>query len=303
MLIQKLKRYALAALVALITPLHAEVTLSISPFAPLSYQFEMDNSGNSVVVWTQSNGTNIVLQSALQPAGGIFFGQALTASPFTLLNFQLEMDQSGNAVVAWQIFDPTTATAFVQVSYKPVTSLFFQTPVTLSTIGFNVSAAPFVAIAGGNIVVTWQITANNGNTVAQGAYMPAGGEWQIPGAPNNPDNIISEIVFNVSAPPQAAVDLFGNAVIVWRIYNQPSNGGLVSIPSNVVQASLKATGALFPTIFPRPGDPRVQDNILSAFGFNVIEAPEVAVGAGNVIVLWRLDNTTNLVLQAANPTF
>jgi hypothetical protein len=117
----------------------------------------VDPSGNSVLAWTQSDGTNLRIYSAYRPSGGAFGapGPVSTAGQDASAPV-VSMDNSGNALVGWQRSDGSNLR--VQTSIRtPGMGGTFSTPVTLSDPGQDafepkVAAGPSVDANG---VAVW----------------------------------------------------------------------------------------------------------------------------------------------------
>jgi hypothetical protein len=117
----------------------------------------VDNSGNAVAVWTQSDGTNLRIYSAYRPAGGSFLTPApISASGADASGPDVSIDNSGNALAAWSRFDGTKLR--VQAAIRPPGSgSSFGAATTLSLAGQDafearVAAGPSVDANG---VVVW----------------------------------------------------------------------------------------------------------------------------------------------------
>lgn len=152
---------------------------------------------------------------------------------------------------------------------------------------FNVGPTQFVTDDAGNVLVVWSVD-NGQNTVLQFAYKPVLGDWQIPGDPRLSNNVISPFFYSV-VDWTVAMDREGNAVVVWRIDNRST--GIV------VQAIYRPLGNF--SSFTDAGDPRVLDNFLNNYLYEVDALPQVGIGDGNVSILWRVFNGFNNVLQAS----
>ncbi len=73
-----------------------------------SPQVAVDPSGNAVVVWTRSDGTNLRIQVAYRPAGGSFGASTtVSAAGQDASAPDVSMDNSGNALVTWERTDGT----------------------------------------------------------------------------------------------------------------------------------------------------------------------------------------------------
>lgn len=172
-----------------------------------------------------------------------------------------------------------------------MTPLWAATPLSLSFDTapnfFNIGPTQYATDDAGNAIAVWSV--NNGqNVVLQFAYKPVGSDWQIPGDPRNPTQVISPFFFSV-IDWTLAMDRQGNAVVVWRI----NNGTTI-----VVQAIYREAGSAKP--FSPANDPLFQDNFLNYRFFNITTLPQVAIGDGKTTILWTVNNGFNTVIQASN---
>jgi hypothetical protein len=66
----------------------------------------IDNSGNALVAWSRSDGTNIRIQAAYRPFGGVFAAPVTISDPgFDATKPAIDFDNSGKALITWQRFD------------------------------------------------------------------------------------------------------------------------------------------------------------------------------------------------------
>jgi hypothetical protein len=66
----------------------------------------IDNSGNALVAWSRSDGTNIRIQAAYRPFGGAFAAPVTISDPgFDATKPAIDFDNSGKALITWQRFD------------------------------------------------------------------------------------------------------------------------------------------------------------------------------------------------------
>ncbi len=117
----------------------------------------IDNSGNAIVAWSRSDGTNIRIQAAYRPAGGSFAAPLTISDPgFDATKPVTDFDNSGKALMTWQRFDGSNLR--VQSTTRTAgTGGTFANEVTLSKggqDGFNpqADAGPNVDANG---VVAW----------------------------------------------------------------------------------------------------------------------------------------------------
>ena len=68
----------------------------------------IDNTGNALVAWSRSDGTNIRIQAAYRPSGGSFAAPLTISDPgFDATKPAIDFDNSGKALLTWQRFDGT----------------------------------------------------------------------------------------------------------------------------------------------------------------------------------------------------
>jgi hypothetical protein len=86
----------------------APQTVSDPGFSASGPAIAVDPSGNAVAAWTQSDGTNLRINSAYRPAGGSFSASTVVSAAGADASAPaVSMDGSGNALVAWQRSDGT----------------------------------------------------------------------------------------------------------------------------------------------------------------------------------------------------
>lgn len=135
----------------------APVNISDAGQAASEPQLDVDPSGNLLVVWTRSDGTNLRVQATFKTFGGGFTAPVTVSDPgFDASRPQVDFDNSGKAIAVWQRYDG--ANLRVQASIRnPGAAGTFLAEVTLSDPGqdgFNPQQA-----AGPNVdangVVVW----------------------------------------------------------------------------------------------------------------------------------------------------
>jgi hypothetical protein len=68
----------------------------------------IDNSGNALVAWSRTDGTNIRIQAAYRPNAGVFAAPVTISDPgFDATKPAIDFDNSGKALITWQRFDGT----------------------------------------------------------------------------------------------------------------------------------------------------------------------------------------------------
>lgn len=228
----------------------------------------IDGAGNVVVVWSYSDGTESLIESATMLAGGAFAAPvALSAAGGDSGSAAIAAAPGGNLIVAWtrasggeNRVEAATGTA----------AAGFSAPEPLSAAGAD-AGSPVAAIsAAGEARVAW-IRSDGSNFRAETASGLAASSFSAP--------------VKLSAPgasafdPALAVEPGGAATVVWK----RSNG-----TNEIVEAAVAAPGAAFSA--PTP---------LSAAGQDAI-SPAVAMdAAGDATVVWLRSNGSNTIVQAA----
>jgi hypothetical protein len=68
----------------------------------------IDNTGNALVAWSRSDGTNIRIQASYRPSGGSFAAPVTISDPgFDATKPAIDFDNTGKALLTWQRFDGT----------------------------------------------------------------------------------------------------------------------------------------------------------------------------------------------------
>jgi hypothetical protein len=197
--------------------------LSASDQHAIEPQVGLDASGNAVVVWRRSNGSNDIVQSSRSANGGVSWSTPvnLSASGQDADHPQVAVDGSGNAVAVWQRFDGRNY--IVQSRGSSDGGASWSTPENLSLPGQDADLQQVSMDGSGNAVAVWQ-RFDGSNTIIQSSRLAAGGvSW------STPVNLSASGKFAES--PQVAVDGSGNAVAVW--HRGPPN-------NNIVQSSFSS---------------------------------------------------------------
>jgi hypothetical protein len=84
------------------------VTISDAGQSASNPDVAIDNSGNALVAWSRTDGTNIRIQTAFRPSGGSFGAPVTISDPgFDATKPAIDFDNSGKALITWQRFDGT----------------------------------------------------------------------------------------------------------------------------------------------------------------------------------------------------
>ncbi|HHO76731.1 MAG TPA: hypothetical protein ENN05_09930 [Deltaproteobacteria bacterium] len=238
-----------------------DVTEHISPDGPDatdSPQVAMDNNGNALIVWHQSDGsTNLIFKSEYR-SGVWTHPQALTEyisldgkyaeSP------QLAMDDSGNALIVWEQHNGSNWQIF-KSEYR---SGAWTDPSAVSEGGSVID--PQVAMDdSGNALIVWSQDAGHLNQVFMSEYR--GGAW------TDPVNISQSE--HTAECAQVVMDNNGNALIVWY---QSDGDNLQTFKSEYRSGEWTHPSGLADNISPDGQDAYV---------------PQVAMDAsGNALITW-----------------
>jgi len=119
-----------------------------------------DPNGNSVAVWTRSDGTFLRVQAAYRPSGGSFGTvQSISDPGQNAFEPEVSMDPQGNAVAVWTRHDGTVNKDRIQAALRPVGGAsVFAAAESLSTSTKNGFEPDVAAEANGNAVAVWSIS-------------------------------------------------------------------------------------------------------------------------------------------------
>ena len=180
---------------------------------------------------------------------------------------QVAVDPAGDAVAVWSRFNG--ANQIVQAASRPAGGAW-SGAADISVAGRD-AVEPQVAIdSAGNAVAVWS-RSDGLRTVVQEATLAAGGGWSAPIDLSNAEGN--------AAAPQVAVDVAGDAVVVWSRFN-----GL----NQIVQAASRPAGGAWSGAVD-----------LSLAGGDAVE-PQVAIdGAGNATAVWSRNGGANFIVQSS----
>ena len=89
-------------------PWDPAVTLSDPGQSASNPDVAIDNSGNALVAWSRTDGTNIRIQTSFRPFGGSWAAPVTISDPgFDATKPAIDFDNSGKALLTWQRFDGT----------------------------------------------------------------------------------------------------------------------------------------------------------------------------------------------------
>lgn len=234
------------------------------------------SAGEDIALWAIWSGKRrLLVQSALQLSGSSWQAPEDLAEVPEILRMSdchVAIDPKGDAVAVWAL---ETVFEFEEVwaAYRPAGGLW-QTPVELRG-AINPAASPDVAIdPHGDAAAVWI----GRSFVIQGAYKPAGSDWQEPQSPTESETL-SELGHSASNP-QVAFDAAGDSVAAWD---------LATGESEVVQASFRATAGQWQT----PVD-------LSGTSQDAYVYGAAMDAQGDALTIWDLVNGAHGIIQSAS---
>jgi hypothetical protein len=137
-------------------------------------QVAEDASGNSLFVWTRSDGTNTRIQARMRaPDGTLAATQTISDPGQDASGPQVAFDPSGNAIAVWDRSDGSKTR--VQAAFQPAGGSF-GTPQTLSAAGQNATNPQISIDQSGNAVAIWE-RSDGTNLRVETSIRPAGGSF------------------------------------------------------------------------------------------------------------------------------
>ena len=166
------------------------------------------SAGSATALWSRSNGSDIIIQSAVRPPGATWSAPVdLSAPGRDAEQPQLAVDPAGDAIAVWSRGNGG-GTSVVQAAARARTGAW-QLPVDISAAG-GVVAAPQVAInAAGKAAAVWSF-ANATPTVISASRRAIGAGWLPP--------ITLSVLGTNAAQPQVGLDREGNGLAAWSLH-------------------------------------------------------------------------------------
>jgi len=195
-----------------------DLTDNISPDGQSAYpsQVAMDNNGDAIIVWKQSDELNFQIFKS-EYRSGIWthpLGLADNISPDGQSAYlpQVAMDDNGNAIIVWEQYD-----GYSQIFKSEYRSGIWTHPTNLTdNISPDGQSAELPQVAmddSGNGIIVWEQRDGSDDQIFKSEYRS--GTWTHP--TNFTDNI-SPDGWDAEVP-QVAMDDNGSAVIVWKQYD------------------------------------------------------------------------------------
>lgn len=167
-------------------------------------QVLVDQSGNTLMAWTRSDGTNTRIQAKFRAADGTFGPTETLSDPGQNASEpQIAFDASGNALAVWSRFDGTSIR--IQSAFRSAGGSFGGLQ-TISAAGQSASRPQVSFDSAGKAVAVWERT-DGTNLRVEAAVRPASGAFgavQVLSEPGQ-DGFEPQVVAGPNADANAAV--------------------------------------------------------------------------------------------------
>jgi len=191
---------------------------NISPNGQNAYahQVAMDNNGNAIITWFQSDGLNWQIFKSEYRSGGWTnpsFSDNISPDGQSAVSPQVAMDNNGNAIITWYQYDASNYQIFKSEYRGGVWTHPASLSDNISPAGQNAYIPQVAMDNNGNAIITWyQYDASN-YQIFKSEYR--GGVW------TNPSSLTDNISPNGQGADshQVAMDNNGNAIITWVQYD------------------------------------------------------------------------------------
>jgi hypothetical protein len=216
-------------------------------------QVALERAGTALVVWTRSNGTDVILQAVLQRAGAWSSPEAVSRQGLDVDRPDVALDAHGNGVAVWQSSDGSNS--IIQAATRTAAGSW-SAPQPLSSGGY--AERPQVGVdSAGEAVAVWSF--RSANLRLEAAVRRAGGGWAPAQTLSSP---------GADAVQQwLAVNPRGNAIAAWRSFDGRTS---------VIQSMSRQRGGAWSAV--QDISPRSPD----------LGAPKIALdAAGNAVAVWR----------------
>src|SRR2546423_1769048 len=217
-------------------------------------QVALDRVGDALAVWARSNGTDVIVQAALQRPSGAWLPPEDASGPgLDVDRPDVALDAHGNGVAVWQSSDGSNSV--IEAATRTAAGSW-STPQPLSSGGY--SERPQISVdSAGNAVAVWSFNATNFRVLA--AIRRAGGSW------TQPETLSSAGA--AAFQPQVEVNPSGNALVAWVSFDGRTN---------VIQSTSRPRGGAWSGV--QDISPRSPD----------LGAPKIALdAAGDAVAVWR----------------
>jgi hypothetical protein len=206
-------------------------------------QVAVDTAGDATVAWLAYDGSKYVVRTAYRPAGAGWQAPTnLSVAGEEGGDPHIAVDARGDATVAWS--GEVGGSEFARAVSRPAGGSW-EAPVDVSAEG-RVQSLRVAMDAKGDALLAWagSSPALGGFEIAQAAYRPAAGSWQMPANLSEPGGD--------AFPQDAVLDAQGNAAVTWersdgsrdiaQLAYRPLGGGW-NAPVNLSETGKDATDA------------------------------------------------------------
>jgi hypothetical protein len=137
-------------------------------------QVAVDSSGNSLMVWTRSDGTNLRIQARFRAADGTWGATAtISQAGRDAYQPQVAFDSNGNAIAVWTQFDGIFGR--IHAAFRPTGGSFGGDQI-ISPAGADANAPQIAIDSTGNAVAVWYRFDGTFDRI-QAAVRPANGSF------------------------------------------------------------------------------------------------------------------------------
>jgi hypothetical protein len=189
------------------TPLFlSAIDLSAAGQDAFEPEVAVDSSGNSLTVWTRSDGSNLRIQSLVRAPDGSFGSiDTISDSGQNASEPQVAFDPSGNAIAVWS--ENQGANNRIQTAFRPAGGSFGASQ-PISAAGQNASNPQISIDATGKAVAVWE-RSDGANLRIQAAVRPPSGSFAAAQTLSDPgqDAFAPEV--------KGGPNVDANAVAVW----------------------------------------------------------------------------------------
>jgi hypothetical protein len=185
-------------------------------------QIAMDDNGNVIIVWVQSDGANSQIFKSERRNGvwtnPVNLSDHISPSGQDAIEPHVAMDNNGNAIIVWIQSDGTNYQVFKSerrnsIWYNP-TSLADHISPSGQDVGWNDPLMGTVSVAmdnNGNAIIAWYQSDGSTEQIFKSEYRS--NVW------HHPANLADNIGITGAGQPQVAMDDNGNAIIVFVAYD------------------------------------------------------------------------------------
>ncbi len=239
-------------------------------------QVAMDDNGNAIIVWRQSDGANVRVYKCEYRNGAWCAAPDIGSIPIATTDAyspKVAMDNNGNAIIIWGLADSSVITQIFKSEYRNGSwTIPSNIDDNVSPDGQFATGARVAMDDNENAIIVWEQSDNSKLQIFKAEYRD-GGPWKTPA--NLDDNISPNAQDAYSA--QVAMGDGGSAIIVWA---QSDNAN-----AQIFKAEYRGGG---PWMIPSNLSDNVSPNGQSA-GY-----PQVAMDDnGNAIIVWVQSDSVN----------